>query len=176
MHEYNASAIVPAPVEDVYVLFAHFHRYPAVLRHVRDVTFYDDQLCRWRVDLGAPYEFDAVADNWRRNSRIGWRETTGRSAGEVAFAALGKRATRVFVSVRYDAQHAPGLGLRGDHAMAQDLDLFAAAVGNLVGGEGILDWNAIVDELATLEKRDPRPVPRLCVERGTLDADQRIRR
>src|SRR5215469_13916224 len=101
--ENRASTIVPAPVDRVYELFTYFHHYPEFMRHVKNVSYYDDQNTHWVIDVAGRHEWDAINEGWQRNSRIGWRATGGlRNSGEVLFQSLGSEATCVFVRLKYD--------------------------------------------------------------------------
>ncbi len=160
---FRAATIVPAPVEPVFELFTHFHRYPDFLRHVKDVAYYDDQNCRWTVECGGRREFDATNEGWRDSERIGWRGIAGaRHAGEARFEVAGPQSTFVAVRLEYDFAAAPAM----ERDLQFDLDRFARAVGAAAEAGLRIDWNAI-----------PRLTRR--VERGEIAAqaeDQRILR
>jgi uncharacterized membrane protein len=157
MYEHKAAVIVPAPVEEVYALMTHFHRYPDLMRHVESVTFYDDQNCHWVTNAGGRREWDAVNEGWRPNERIGWNSTHGpKHAGEALFRPLGKGATLLFVRLNYQVPATDGSrSLEIDHALQQDLDLFAFAVGQVERNGGELDWNAIAREQAAAQPVRP---------------------
>jgi uncharacterized membrane protein len=152
VYEHRASTIVPAPVDRVYELFTYFHHYPEFMRHVKSVSYYDDQNTHWVVDLAGRHEWDAINEGWQRNARIGWRATGGlKNFGEVLFQSLGSDATCVFVRLKYEPPgglagrlaEAVGAGNLVEDALQRDLDRFAEVIGEsrLEGAE--LDWNTI---------------------------------
>jgi uncharacterized membrane protein len=158
VYDHRASIVVPAPVDAVYDLFTHLHRYPEFLRHVASVRYYDDQNCRWAVDLERRCEWDAINDAWSRNVRIGWQAARGpKNRGEVLFRSLGAGATHVFVRLQYDM--AAGRPLEAE--LQEDLQRLAARI-ERAKRDGALSWNALrqhaergMAERGTLE---PRPV------------------
>ena len=151
--EHRASTIVPAPVDRVYELFAYFHHYPEFMRHVKRVTYYDDQNTHWSIDVaGRRWEWDAINDGWQRNARIGWHSTRGiKHLGEVLFQALGAEVTCVFVRLQYEAPggfagrlaESIGAGSFVERALQRDLDRFAEVIGDFRTAGVPLDWNTI---------------------------------
>lgn len=165
MYEHRASTIVPAPVDRVYELFTYFHHYPEFMRHVRNVSYYDDQNTHWVVDVAGRHEWDAINEGWQRNARIGWRATGGlENFGEVLFQSLGAEATCVFVRLKYEPPGgfagkfaaAMGASRTVERALQQDLDRFAEVIGESRMEGAALDWN-------TIRRR------RLHTIRGTID-------
>jgi uncharacterized membrane protein len=150
--ENRGSTIVAAPVDRVYELFTYFHHYPEFMRHVKGVSYYDDQNTHWAVDVAGRHEWDAINEGWQRNSRIGWRATGGlRNSGEVLFQSLGSEATCVFVRLKYDPPGGAagrfaavvGGGRVVERALQQDLDRFAEVIGESRSDGETLDWNTI---------------------------------
>ena len=152
--------VVPAPVECVYDLLTYFHRYPQFMRHVKSVTYYDDQNSHWVVDVDGPREWDAINEGWRTNSRIGWRATRGpKNAGEILFDPIDDRTTRVFVRLQYD----PSGGAALERALQEDLERFAKILAQTTRKGRSLTWEAL---------REPPEVP---TERGvTARASERV--
>ena len=122
------------------------------MRHVKSVSYYDDQNTHWVVDVAGRHEWDAINEGWQQNARIGWRATGGvKNFGEVLFQSLGAEATCVFVRLKYDP---PG-GVAGrlaaavggartvERALQQDLDRFADVIGETRAEDAPLDWNTI---------------------------------
>lgn len=165
MYEHRASAIVPAPVDRVYELFTYFHHYPEFMRHVKTVSYYDDQNTHWVVDVAGRHEWDAINEGWQRNTRIGWRATGGlKNSGEVLFQSLGAQATCVFVRLKYEppggfaGKFVASLGASRavERALQRDLDRFSEIIGESRIEGAVLDWN-------TIRRR------RLHTIRGTID-------
>jgi uncharacterized membrane protein len=122
------------------------------MRHVKNVSYYDDQNTHWVVDIAGRHEWDATNEGWQRNTRIGWRATGGlRHFGEVLFQSLGPDATCVFVRLKYQPPgglagriaEAAGAGSIVERALQQDLDRFADVIGESRFEGDSLDWNTI---------------------------------
>ena len=146
MYEQRAVTVVPAPVDRVYELFTHFHRYPEFLRQIKSVTYYDDQNSHWIVDAGERSEYDAINEGWQRNARIGWRATQrGRETGEVLFEPTGRSATRVFVRLRFEKAPAQ----RAQRELQQDLETFARTIGGAAERGEIVDWKGLGSTLGS---------------------------
>jgi hypothetical protein len=116
MAEHYASAIVNAPVHQVYMLFTHFNDFPKFMRFVKEVTYYDDLRSHWVVQiLGRNFAWDAVNEDWIPDKQVGWRSTRGlRNTGRVKFLELGPNRTTVDVYISYSPPSGP-LGVLGEN-------------------------------------------------------------
>lgn len=137
MAEHHASVTIHAPVHQVYQLFKHFNDFPKFMSFVKEVTYYDDQLSHWVVDVAGRHEWDAIDQNWLENRQIGWVSTSGlKNSGRVTFKETGPDQTLVDVYIGYDPPAGVlgdigenlGVGSRFEAALQHDLENFAEMV------------------------------------------------
>lgn len=137
MAQHSASVTVNAPVHQVYELFSHFNDYPKFMRHVKEVTYYDDERSHWVVEIVGRHEWDAVNVDWQQDQQIGWRSTDGlKNSGSVNFRPMGAEVTALEVIVSYDPPAGAlgdigetlGAGKAFEKALQDDLDRFARMV------------------------------------------------
>jgi uncharacterized membrane protein len=149
MAQHSASAIVNAPVHQVYQLFSHFNDFPKFMSYIQEVTYYDDRRSHWVVDFLGRHEWDAVNENWIENRQIGWRSTDGlENSGTVRFSPAGDNSTRIDATIQYnppagwagDVGEALGAGKKFEHTLQRDLDNFAEMVAQ--APRGALDPNS----------------------------------
>ncbi len=137
MAEHSASVTVNAPLHQVYEMYTHLNDYPKFMTFVKEVTYLDAERSHWVVDVAGRHEWDAVNEDWIPDRQLGWRSLDGlRNSGRVTFEAIGVRATRVTVEVRYEPP-AGALGTLGEilgaggqleRRMQHDLQNFATMV------------------------------------------------
>jgi Predicted integral membrane protein len=145
-HTANASVVVSAPAHQVFALWSHFNDFPKFMRHVREVTYYDEQRSHWVVDVLGLHEWDAVNENWIEGRQIGWRSTDGlENRGVVTFDPVDDSQTRITVQVTYDPPggvvgdvvNSLGGGVTFENALQEDLNHFGRLVAE--AGPGALD-------------------------------------
>src|SRR5438874_5251109 len=134
---HHASAVVNAPIHQVYSMFTHFNDFPKFMSFVKEVTYYDDQRSHWVADIVGRHEWDAVNEGWVEDEKIGWRSTSGlENVGRVVFESKGPEKTFVRVYIEYnppagvlgDLGEYAGVGKRFDAALQEDLRQFAHMV------------------------------------------------
>ncbi|MDQ6781500.1 MAG: SRPBCC family protein [Candidatus Eremiobacteraeota bacterium] len=137
MAKHSASVTVNAPVHQVYELFSHFNDYPKFMRHVKEVTYYDDERSHWVAEVVGRHEWDAVNVDWVEDQQIGWRSTDGlKNSGTVRFRPVGEEVTELEVMISYDPPAGAlgdigetlGAGKSFEKALQEDLDRFARMV------------------------------------------------
>lgn len=140
---HHASAIVNAPVHQVYSLFSHFNDFPKFMSFVKEVTYYDDQNSHWVADVAGRHEWDAVNEDWMPDRQIGWRSTKGlENFGKVTFQPVNNNQTKVDVYVNYnppagvlgDVGERLGAGSHFEKALENDLSHFARMVDQAPAG------------------------------------------
>src|SRR5579859_1031133 len=140
---HHASAIVNAPVHQVYALFSHFNDFPKFMSFVKEVTYYDDLHSHWVAEVAGKHEWDAVNEEWQPDRQIGWRSTDGlKNFGKVTFESEGPNQTKVDVTVDYEPPagvlgtlgEKMGAGSRFEHALQNDLNHFARMVDQAPAG------------------------------------------
>jgi uncharacterized membrane protein len=145
-HTTTASVVVNAPSHQVFQIWSHFNDFPKFMRHVREVTYYDDQRSHWVADMMGVYEWDAVNENWIEGRQIGWRSTDGlQNSGVVTFDPVDDGRTRVTVQITYnppggiagDLIAGLGAGKTFENTLQEDLENFARLVAS--APEGALD-------------------------------------
>ncbi len=143
MAEHCASAMVNAPIDQVYVLFSHFDDFPKFMHFVEEVTYRDDQRSHWVAKLMGRHAWDAVNEGWIDGEQIGWRSVNGlENVGRVVFRPLGPDRTQVEVRIAYnppaslfgDTAERLGVGKRFEQALQRDLDHFARLVSRTSAG------------------------------------------
>ena len=146
---HHASAVVNAPVHQVYSMFTHFNDFPKFMGFVKEVTYYDNQRSHWVADMAGQHEWDAVNENWIPDRQIGWHSTNGlENFGKVTFEPTNQNQTKVDVYVNYnppagvlgDLGENLGVGNRFDTRLQEDLNHFARMVDQAPAGS--LDPNS----------------------------------
>ncbi len=143
MVRHSASVTVRAPARQVYNLFTRFGDFPKFMSHVKEVTQLDERRTHWVADILGTREWDAVAEDWIPERRIGWRSVDGVAhSGVVTFVPVTDERTDVHVAVEYEPP-AGALGSIGDalgggdefrRRLQHDLDRFAEMVYTVAPG------------------------------------------
>jgi uncharacterized membrane protein len=140
---HHASAVVNAPVHQVYALFTHFNDFPKFMSFVKEVTYYDNQRSHWVADVVGRHEWDAVNEEWIPDRQVGWRSTNGlENFGKVTFEPGASGQTRVDVYINYnppggvfgDIGEKLGAGSRFENELQDDLKHFARMVDEAPAG------------------------------------------
>jgi uncharacterized membrane protein len=103
MESIKRSIEVHAPVEEVYVRWAHVEDFPLFMPSVREVRRIDEHRYQWRaIRDGVPYEATEEISLMIPNHRIAWRNVSGgENSGVVSFDAVAPEVTRVTLDLAY---------------------------------------------------------------------------
>lgn len=104
MSRVQQTLAIPAPVRQVYNQWTQFEGFPAFMEGVESVTQLDDKRLHWKAEVaGQELEWDAEITEQVPDTRIAWRNTTGRTnAGVVDFHRLDE--ARCEVSLAMDVE------------------------------------------------------------------------
>jgi uncharacterized membrane protein len=113
------TAIVRAPVREVFDYFTTFGNFPTFMEHVREVRHIGGDRWHWKVSgpAGLSFEWDAIVTRRVDLEYVSWKSTDSASIhnwGEARFEAGQDGSTRLTVHVVYE----PPLGAIG-HAVAR---------------------------------------------------------
>lgn len=108
MTKIKKDIVVDAPVDVAYAAWHNFENLPRSMANLEEVRVVSGGRSHWKArgPLGRPAEWDAEITLDEPNGAIGWRSIDGSSvktAGRVNFERLAPRATRVEVTIEYEA-------------------------------------------------------------------------
>jgi uncharacterized membrane protein len=127
------SITVDVPVEDAYRRWSKFEDFPRFMDGVCSVRRRARHL-GWKAEIcGKQVEWSAEITEEKPNHRLAWESTGGRyNSGEVTFARVGPRATRIDVHIEYSPRDiAEVVGDRlgpSDAQLREDLECFKELV------------------------------------------------
>jgi uncharacterized membrane protein len=113
------TAVIRAPVREVFDYFTAFENFPSFMQHVREVKRVGDERWHWKVGGpgGLSFEWDAMVTQRVDLEHIAWKSTESASIqnwGEARFEPGQDGTTRMTIRVVYE----PPLGAIG-HAVAK---------------------------------------------------------
>jgi len=103
MESIKRSAVVHAPVEEVYSRWTRVEEFPLFMRSLREVHRVGENRFYWRAERdGLPYESVEEISLMIPNHRIAWRNVSGsENSGVVSFESLGPALTCVTLDLAY---------------------------------------------------------------------------
>lgn len=110
---HDVSVWINAPVDRCFSFWSQFEKFPNVMRHITEVKKTGTDQWHWKAKIdGQHVEWDAVMSEFRDNSIISWRSTSGvKNSGTVNFIPE-RGGCRLSVHLMYD----PPYGIIGDLA------------------------------------------------------------
>jgi uncharacterized membrane protein len=97
---------IDAPVEEVYLLWSNFERFPQFMEHVQEVRLAGPDRTHWKIDglAKAPFSFDAEITERVPNEVLAWKSVPGAVVEHAGIVRFEEEAggTRVGVDLSYD--------------------------------------------------------------------------
>jgi len=130
MESIKRSAVVHAPVEEVYSRWTRVEEFPLFMRSLREVHRVGENRFYWRAERdGLPYESVEEISLMIPNHRIAWRNVSGsENSGVASFDSITEEMTRVTLDLAY----VPDSGWHEPSALAERIERTLDAFRDLV--------------------------------------------